>query len=68
MQFIEKFDRENIDGQHLRLPLLAIATRNYMKIFDGLLAYCQMCQYFPPVKELCMLYVATKTYNVYLIY
>ena len=24
MYFIEKFDRENIDGQHLRPPVLAI--------------------------------------------
>ena len=24
MHFIEKFDRENIDGQHLRPPVLAI--------------------------------------------
>ena len=26
MHFIEKYDGENIDGQHLRPPVLAIAT------------------------------------------
>ena len=38
MQFIEKFDRDNIDGQHLRQPVLAIAT---------------MVNIFPHQKYLC---------------
>ena len=35
MHFIEKFDRENIDGQHLRPPVLAILLESIEK--EGLL-------------------------------
>ena len=31
MHFIEKFDRENIDGQHLRPPVLAIPLETIEK-------------------------------------
>ena len=38
MHFIEKFDRENIDRQHLRPPILAILLETIEKEdFDGLL-------------------------------
>ena len=39
MHFIEKFYRENIDGQHLRPPVLAILLETIEREnFDGLLA------------------------------
>ena len=37
MHFIEKFDGEDIDGQHLRPPVLAILETIERNNFDGLL-------------------------------
>ena len=38
MHFIEKFDRENIDGHHLRPPVLAILLETIEREnYDGLL-------------------------------
>ena len=48
MHFIEKFDRENIDGQHLRPPALAILLETTEKEnFD-----CQIHHYFALSKNL----------------
>ena len=39
MHFIKKFDGENIDGQHLRPPVLAVLLETIEREnFDGLLA------------------------------
>ena len=44
MHFIDKFDGENIDGQHLRPPVLAIL----LETIEGKnLMDCQIHQYFP---------------------
>ena len=53
MHFIEKFDKENIDEQHLRPPVLPIQYRYYWKLWKG--------------KILTNCYLSGKSVNIFLI-
>ena len=54
MFFVEKFDGENIDGQHPRPSVLVILLETIEKEnFDGLLAWWQIHLMLSLVKKLC---------------